>query len=110
MRLEETKGHVASHRQPAEHDRLADLQGVEHGGQIVGPLLDGHLSRRDRTAAEAAEIGGDDAVMRGERLDLLGPNRMIHGKTVDQHHGAAGAVVGQRKVNTGKFDRGHGRG
>ena len=78
-------------------------------GQIVGPLRDGHLSGRDRTAAGAAEIGGNHTVMRGERLGLLGPNRMIHGKTVDQHYGVAGAAVGQRKVNTGKFDRGHGR-
>ena len=44
MRLEELKGHVAAHRQPAQDHRLADLQGVEHGGQVVGPLLDGHFS------------------------------------------------------------------
>ena len=48
--------------------------------------------------------------MRGKRLDLLGPNRMIHRKTVDQHHGAAGALVGQRQVNTGKCEGGHGGG
>ena len=96
MRLKEAKGHIASHRQPAQHDRLGDFQGVEHGGHVVGPLLDGHLSRRDRATAHAAKIGGDHPVVGGERLELLGPDRMIHGKTVEQHHGSAGAAVGQR--------------
>ena len=38
MRLKETERHVASHRKPTEHDRLRDLQGVEHGGQVVRPF------------------------------------------------------------------------
>ena len=44
--LEEPKGHVTAHGKSAQHDRLADLQGVEHGRQIVGPIRHGHLARR----------------------------------------------------------------
>jgi hypothetical protein len=33
---------------------------------------------------------------------------MIHGKTVEQHHGSAGAAVGQRYFKAGKGEGRHG--
>ena len=68
------KGDVAAHRQSTEHDRLADLQNVQEGGQVVGEVGHGDLVVRFvSAAAKAAEVGSDNAALGKKALRSVPP-------------------------------------
>ena len=89
---------VAAHRQPAEHD-LVEVAGVEHGGDVVGHLVQRGLVPAERRAAEAALVGGDDVVPLAERVALLEPHRRRQRERVQQDDGVAGAGLADVQVD-----------
>jgi hypothetical protein len=94
---------VSAHRQPAEDYRLADLQSVQQGRQIVGELLHGGFIAFGGAAAEAGQIGRNHPAMRGKRFDLAGPHRVVQRKPVHQQERQAGAPFETPEV--GAIDR-----
>ena len=83
---------------PAEDERALGRDGGDHGGEVVGELVDGHRGRVDRRGtAVAAVVVADDA--RVERPGDGRPGGGVERPAVGQHDGDRALAVdldGQR--------------
>ena len=83
---QEGEGHVAAHRQPAQH-HPPQAQPVEQAGHQVGVAGHGVAVHavRGAGAAEAEQVGGDHPPGRREVLDLGRPHAGVQREGVEQH-------------------------
>jgi len=93
----ELPGDVAAHRKADEHHRLANLQGVEQAGQVVGILLHRYpvvrIGVAERRLTEAPQIRSKDAPAVGQRVDLRRPHRVVEREAVHEQYRRARAAI-----------------
>ncbi len=103
MVLPELPGNVPAHRESAQVDGLANLQGIEQARQVIGELPHRGCLVPAVALAETSEIGRDHPIANGQDVDLLRPHAVIEREPVHQQDDRAGAAVykGQLEIANG---------
>ena len=88
------------------HRGAGDPEAVEQLLDVGRVLAHRHPVRRDRAAAEAAQVGRDDPEAVGQRRQLRRPQRAVERVAVDQHHAVAAAGIVEGKFHPASLTAG----